>query len=60
MSVKKHTKNHLNYSSKRISRKEAVKKIGLTALTTATLFFLETKQSAAQSKSPTWPGGGRD
>lgn len=54
--MKKRKKNNSTDSSKKMNRKEAVKKIGLTALTASTMFFLETKQSAASSQSPTWPG----
>jgi len=49
------------FFSKKITRKEAIKKAGVTALTTATLFFLETKPAAAQSQEtglkPENPGG---
>ena len=53
------------FLSKKITRKEAIKKAGVTALTTATLFFLETKPAAAQSTTDTLsrgqdPGVGRD
>jgi len=43
----------------KISRKEAIKKVGkVTALTAATLLFLETKESAAASPAdPGWGGG---
>lgn len=43
--------NHLmeNFSEKKISRKEAIKKAGVTALTTASLVFLATKTKAAGS-----------
>jgi len=49
--------NAANKRTKKISRKEAIKKVGkVTALTAATLLFLETKESAAAS--PTHPGWG--
>ena len=44
-------KNTNRFLSKKISRKEALKKTGITALTAATLFFLETKSAAATSPS---------
>jgi len=40
---------------KKITRKEAIKKTGITALTAASIFFLETKKSAADSNSPAPP-----
>jgi hypothetical protein len=41
---------------KKMNRKEAIKKTGITALTAASLLFLQTKESAAQSPAPppTW------
>lgn len=52
--------NNNKLSGKKITRKEAIKKAGITALTATSLLFLETKAHAAQSgDSPTWPGGGR-
>lgn len=44
-----------NSQTKKITRKEAIKKAGLTALTAASVLFLSTKQSAAQSL-PSGPG----
>jgi hypothetical protein len=41
-----------------ITRKQAIQKAGITALTAATVLFLSTKQSAAASNSPDNPGGG--
>ena len=35
--------------SKKISRKEAIKKVGVTALTTTSLLFLQTKARAQDS-----------
>lgn len=43
---------------KKITRKQAIKKAGITALTAATLTFLETKNAAASSTEPTAPGWG--
>jgi|GEM_PF-2668448 len=59
--MKKNTKHKsistASSGTQRISRKEAIKKVGkVTALTAATLLFLETKESAAAS--PTHPGWG--
>jgi hypothetical protein len=42
----------------KITRKQAIQKAGITALTAATVLFLSTKQSAAASNSPDNPGGG--
>lgn len=44
-----------NSNTNKITRKEAIKKAGLTALTAASILFLSTKQSAAQSL-PSGPG----
>lgn len=41
-----------------ITRKQALKKAGIGALTAATVMFLSTKQSSAQSFLPDSPGGG--
>jgi len=50
------TKKPINkFFSKKISRKEAIKKASVTALTTATLIFLQTRKSAADSH-----GSGQD
>ena len=45
---RKNTDINRNLDEK-ITRKEALKKAGLSALTASTLFFLETKSAAAQS-----------
>jgi hypothetical protein len=50
-------KNIAEGFDKKITRKEAIKKTGITALTAASLLFLQTRESAAQSK-PTDPGTG--
>jgi hypothetical protein len=47
--MKKHTPNSKVINCKKITRKDAIKKAGLTALTTASLIFLETKPAAANS-----------
>ena len=47
-----------NNLEKKITRKQAIQKAGITALTAATVLFLSTKQSAAASNSPGAPGGG--
>ena len=43
---------------KKMTRKEAIKKTGITALTAASILFLSTKESAAASTLPTNPGSG--
>ena len=50
--------NKMNNKSldKKISRKEAIRKVGITALTSATLLFLDTKKASADSTTPAWPG----
>jgi hypothetical protein len=55
------TKKPINkFVSKKISRKEAIKKAGVTALTTASLMFLQTKAKAQDSfGSGQDPGDGR-
>jgi hypothetical protein len=40
----------------KITRKQAIQKAGITALTAATVLFLSTKQSSAQSSLPDAPG----
>ena len=44
-------------ADKKITRKEAIKKTGITALTAASLMFIQTKASAANSL-PAEPGSG--
>ena len=67
--MNKDKKNRNGFLGKKMTRKQAIKKAGITALTTATLLFLETKESAAASGKPTDPpprgrgndrGGGND
>jgi hypothetical protein len=53
---KKSTKS--NDNNPLITRKQAIQKAGITALTAATVLFLTTNQSAAASTSPTDPGIG--
>jgi hypothetical protein len=51
------TKKPINrFFSKKISRKEAIKKAGITALTSASLMFLQTQAKAQNSKSYNNPG----
>lgn len=52
-------KNKNTKETEKITRKQAIKKAGVTALTAATLVFLETKASAqtSQDSAPT-PGTG--
>ena len=47
-----------SFLGEKITRKKAIKKVGVTALTAASLLFLETKKASANSKSPTDPGSG--
>ena len=54
----KKTNNNKNHEAPKITRKQAIQKAGITALTAATVLFLSTKQSAAASNSPGAPGGG--
>lgn len=41
-----------SFLGKKMTRKEAIKKTGITALTTASLLFLTTNSSAAKSVEP--------
>ncbi len=41
-----------------ITRKQAIKKAGITALTATSILFLSTKKSAAASTLPGNPGSG--
>jgi hypothetical protein len=54
----KKTNNNKNHEAPKISRKQAIQKAGITALTAASILFLSTKQSSAASSSPGNPGGG--
>jgi hypothetical protein len=54
----KKTKNNKNHGAPKITRKQAIQKAGITALTAATVLFLSTKQSSAASSTPGNPGGG--
>ncbi len=56
--MKKENKTNKKNSGNKISRKQAIKKVGVTALTAASLMFLSTKKASAQSNSPTPPGSG--
>jgi hypothetical protein len=47
-----------NNPEKKITRKQAIQKVGITALTAASIMFLSTKQSSAGSNLPDGPGGG--
>ncbi|MCF6332669.1 MAG: hypothetical protein L3J11_05235 [Draconibacterium sp.] len=58
--MKRNNNNNLEQQEK-ITRKDAIKKVGVTALTTATMLFLSTKASASDSVTkPENPGLGRD
>ena len=54
--MKKDNKTDNKFLSENISRKKAIKKVGVTALTAASLMFLATKSKASNS-NPTSPGG---
>ncbi len=56
--MKKENKTNKQNSGNKISRKQAIKKVGVTALTVSSLLFLETKKASAASDSPTPPGSG--
>lgn len=43
-------------SDEKITRKEAFKKVGITALAATSLLFLDTKSASAGSKAPKRPG----
>ncbi len=55
----KNTTANNKTSDRKITRKQAIQKAGITALTAASIMFLSTKQSAAVSNLPDGPGGGR-
>ena len=55
--MKKNNNKIAKAFNKKMTRKEAIKKTGITALTAASLLFLQTKESAAQSvpaSEPNW------
>ena len=52
-------KNKDQVFDKKITRKQAIQKAGITALTAASLLFLDTKKASAGSKTPTPTGTGR-
>jgi hypothetical protein len=54
----KKTNNNKNHEAQKITRKQAIQKAGITALTAASVLFLSTKQGSAASASPGEPGGG--
>jgi hypothetical protein len=54
----KNTTANNKTSDRKITRKQAIQKAGITALTAATVLFLSTKQSSAQSSLPDSPGSG--
>ena len=53
--MNKDKKNRNGFLGKKMTRKQAIKKAGVTALTTASLLFLQTKEAAADSQTPTRP-----
>jgi len=57
--MKKDNNKDNNFLGEKITRKKAIKKVGVTALTAASLMFLSTKAKAGGSPlSPTDPGTG--
>ena len=54
----KNKKTNNNTNDRKITRKQAIQKVGITALTAASIMFLSTKQSSAASNLPDGPGGG--
>jgi len=54
----KNKTTNINTNDKKITRKQAIQKVGITALTAASIMFLSTKQSSAQSNLPDSPGSG--
>ena len=55
--MKEIKKSNSESSNKKITRKQAIKKVGYTALTAASLMLLTTKANASAS-APTAPGWG--
>ena len=55
MKIKKH-KTGKKISSKKMSRKQAIKKTGIAALTASTMLFLDSQKASASSYTPTRPG----
>jgi hypothetical protein len=53
--MKKDNKANNKFLNEKITRKKAIKKVGITALTAASLMFLSTKAKAGGS--PDTPGG---
>ena len=53
--MKKGNKTDNKFLSEKITRKKAIKKVGVTALTAASLIFLQTKASAQDSGSHAAP-----
>ena len=47
--MKKDNKTDNKFLSEKITRKKAIKKVGVTALTAASLMFLATKKASADS-----------
>ena len=56
--MKKDNNKDNKFLGEKITRKKAIKKVGVTALTAASLMFLSTKKASAGSPSPTDPGMG--
>ena len=54
----KNKETNNNFRERKITRKQAIQKVGITALTAASIMFLSTKQSSAASNLPDGPGSG--
>jgi len=54
--MKKDNKANNKFLTEKVTRKKAIKKVGITALTAASLLFLSTKKASAGS--PKDPGSG--
>jgi len=54
--MKKRTNTFQEKKRTKISRKEAIKKTGIAALTVSTMLFLDTQKASASSVTPTRPG----
>jgi hypothetical protein len=54
----KKIKSDIYQGKRKITRKHAIQKVGIAALTAASIMFLSTKQSSAGSNLPDTPGDG--
>ena len=55
--MKKENTKKNNFLGEKITRKKAIKKVGITALTAASLMFLSTKAKAGGSPNSPAPAG---